>query len=204
MTTLHTTQSGTLGAPSIVFLHGLGMGQWMWTDQIAAFSDYHCINVDLPGHGGSSGIEWVSFAQTADPTQGQAGQIVGVFLGLLGVTLVFAAGLHHTFLRGIAGSYELFAPGKPFSVADAADFALGGFVDAFRIGLQIAAPVVVAGLVFRLGLGVLARLAPTIQVFFVAMPLNILGGFIVLTLGLSAGMLVWLDRLQDYAQGGWR
>jgi hypothetical protein len=36
------------------------------------------------------------------------------------------------------------------------------------------------------------------------MPLNIMGGFIVLTLGLSAGMLVWLDRLQSFAVAGWR
>lgn len=146
----------------------------------------------------------LSFAQTADPTQGQAGQIIGVFLGLLGVTLVFATNLHHTFLLGIRDSYQVFAVGKVFSVGDAADFALGGFADAFRIGLQIAAPVVVAGLIFRLGLGVLARLAPSIQVFFVAMPLNILGGFVILTLGLSAGMLVWLDKLESYAQAGWR
>ena len=149
----------------------------------------------------------LSFAQTADPLQGaagQAGQIVSVFLGLLGTTLVFATNLHHVFLRGIVESYSTFAPGKGFSVGDASDFALAAFVDAFRIGLQIAAPVVVAGFVFRLGLGVLARMAPSIQVFFVAMPLNILGGFIVLTLGLSAGMLVWLDRLQHYATSGWR
>jgi flagellar biosynthetic protein FliR len=146
----------------------------------------------------------LSFAQTTDPTQGQAGQIIGVFLGLLGVTLVFATNLHHVFLLGIRDSYQVFAVGKPFSVGDAADFALGGFADAFRIGLQIAAPVVVAGLIFRLGLGVLARLAPTIQVFFIAMPLNILGGFVILTLGLSAGMLVWLDSMEKYAGGGWR
>jgi flagellar biosynthesis protein FliR len=150
----------------------------------------------------------LSFAQTADPlsgtTGGQAGQIISVFLGLLGTVLVFATNLHHVFIRGIVESYVAFAPGKGFSVGDASDFALEAFSDAFRIGLQIAAPVVVAGFVFRIGLGVLARLAPSIQVFFVAMPLNILGGFIVLTLGLSSGMLVWLDRLQHYASSGWR
>ena len=117
---------------------------------------------------------------------------------------VFATNLHHVFLLGIRDSYTLFPSGKGFSVGDASDFALDAFGDAFRIGLQIAAPVMVAGMVFRLGLGVLARLAPSIQVFFVAMPLNILGGFIVLTLGLSSGMLVWLDRLQHYASAGWR
>lgn len=142
----------------------------------------------------------LSFAQTADPLLGQVGQIVSVFLGLLGTTLVFATDLHHVFLLGIRDSYAVFAPGRPIPVGDGADLALGAFADAFRIGLQIAAPVVVAGLVFRLGLGVLARLAPSIQVFFVALPLNILGGFVVLTLGLSAGMLVWLDALQTYAR----
>lgn len=146
----------------------------------------------------------LSFAQVADPTQTQAGQIIAVFLGLMGTVLVFATNLHHVFIRGIADSYQVFAVGKPFPVADAADFALEAFSDAFRIGLQIAAPVVVAGFVFRIGLGVLARLAPSIQVFFVAMPLNILGGFIILTLGLSSGMLVWLDRLQSFGAAGWR
>jgi flagellar biosynthetic protein FliR len=146
----------------------------------------------------------LSFAQVADPTQTQAGQVVAVFLGLMGVTLVFATNMHHVFIRGIVDSYQVFAVGKPFPMGDAADFAVEAFSDAFRIGLQIAAPVVLAGLVFRLGLGILARLAPSIQVFFVAMPLNILGGFIVLTLGLSAGMLVWLDRLQTFGAAGWR
>lgn len=146
----------------------------------------------------------LSFAQVADPTQTQAGQVIAVFLGLMGTVLVFATNLHHVFIRGIVDSYQVFAVGKPFPVSDAADFALEAFSDAFRIGLQIAAPVIVAGFVFRIGLGVLARLAPSIQVFFVAMPLNILGGFIILTLGLSSGMLVWLDRLQSFGAAGWR
>ena len=45
----------------------------------------------------------------------------------------------------------------------------------------------------------LSRLAPQIQVFFVALPLQVMGGFVVITLGLSAGMLIWLDSLQRYA-----
>jgi flagellar biosynthetic protein FliR len=146
----------------------------------------------------------LAFAQINDPTATQAGQIISVFLGLMGVTLVFATNLHHLFIGGIRDSYEVFAPGKAPIMGDAAELALRAFSDAFRIGVQIAAPVIVAGLVFRLGLGVLARLTPQIQVFFVALPLNIMGGFLILALGLSAGMLVWLERLQTHAAGGWR
>lgn len=63
---LDYTRSGTPDAPAIVFLHGMGMGQWMWHDQIQHFEDYDCYNVDLPGHGGSSAVAWESFDQAAD------------------------------------------------------------------------------------------------------------------------------------------
>ncbi len=141
----------------------------------------------------------LSFAQMTDPTQGQAGQIFAVFLGMMGVTLIFATGLHHMFIAGIAGSYELIAPGAPPPVDDITALAVDTVALSFRVGFQIAMPIVAAGLVFRVGLGVLARLIPQIQVFFVVLPLQLLGGFVVIALGLSAGMLVWLDSLQQYA-----
>jgi flagellar biosynthetic protein FliR len=141
----------------------------------------------------------LAFAQTADPTMTQTGQLFAVFLGVFGVALIFTMDLHHSFLRGLAGSYAIFAPGGAPSVGDAAQMATDAVATSFRIGLQIAAPVVVGGLIFRVGLGVLARLIPTIQVFFVALPLQILGGFLLIALGLSAGMIVWLDSLQRFA-----
>ncbi len=41
---------------------------------------------------------------------------------------------------------------------------------AFRIGIQLSAPFIVFGLLFNLGLGVLSRLMPQMQVFFVGLP----------------------------------
>jgi flagellar biosynthetic protein FliR len=141
----------------------------------------------------------LSFAQTADPTMSQTGQLFAVFLGVFGIALVFATDLHHAFLRGIVGTYSILAPGAAASPGDAAQLAVDVTAQSFRVGLQVAAPVIVGGLIFRVGLGVLARLIPTIQVFFVALPLQILGGFFLIALGLSAGMIVWLDSLQQYA-----
>lgn len=141
----------------------------------------------------------LAFAQTADPTQTQPGQIFGVFLSMLGLAMVFATGLDRMFISGIAGTYEIFAPGQMPETGDAAKLAIGAVSTSFRVGFQIAMPLIAAGMVFRLGLGVLSRLIPTIQVFFVIVPLQILGGFVVFALGLSAGMLVWLDSLGRYA-----
>lgn len=142
----------------------------------------------------------IAFAQTADPTQSSSGQIFSVFLSLLGIALIFATGLDHMFLRGIVGSYDLISLGAPPPVEDSAQLALEATSSAFRVGFQIATPVVAAGLIFRVGLGVLSRLIPQIQVFFVTLPLQIMGGLVVIALGLSTGMLLWLDSLDRYGR----
>ena len=67
---------------------------------------------------------------------------------------------------------------------------------AFRIGIQLSAPFLVFGLLFNLGLGVLARLMPQMQVFFVGMPLSILAGFLILFLVLAAMMGTYLDSIE--------
>jgi pimeloyl-ACP methyl ester carboxylesterase len=86
---LYVQESGTQGAPSIVFLHGIGASGWMWQRQTAALADYHCLNPDLPGHGKSNQVEWISLADTARQvaaliearaTQGRA-HVVGLSLG---------------------------------------------------------------------------------------------------------------------------
>src|SRR6187399_1131857 len=46
------TASGPATAPTIVFLHGGGIGGWMWRKQVAAFeADYHCLVPTLPEQG---------------------------------------------------------------------------------------------------------------------------------------------------------
>jgi flagellar biosynthetic protein FliR len=59
--------------------------------------------------------------------------------------------------------------------------------------VQLSAPILVFGLVFNVGLGVLARLMPQMQVFFVAVPGAILLGFAILALVLAAMMGEFAD-----------
>src|SRR5258708_39318108 len=51
---LHLAEFGPAQAPSILFLHGGGVGGWSWRPQIEAFqADYHLLVPDLPEHGQS-------------------------------------------------------------------------------------------------------------------------------------------------------
>lgn len=143
----------------------------------------------------------LSFAQTSDPTQMGSGQLFSVFLSLMGVALIFATDLHHGFLQAISGSYGVFAPGEAPSLATFSELAVQAASDSLRIAVQICAPLILAGLVYRAGLAVLARVIPQIQVFFITTPVNILGGYLILALALSTGGLVWLDRMAAFATG---
>ena len=64
--------------------------------------------------------------------------------------------------------------------------------------MQIAAPFIVFGLLFNLGLGVLARMMPQLQVFFLAVPASILVGMLVLLAVVGVMMSVFLDDLGDF------
>ena len=118
----------------------------------------------------------LGFVTAVDPTQGEQGAIVGNFLTMLGITLFFATDMHHLVIAALNDSYTLFAPGEMPAPGDAAALITRTVSGAFRIGIQLSAPFLVFGLVFNIGLGVLSRLMPQMQVFFVALPLSILLG----------------------------
>ena len=141
----------------------------------------------------------LSMAQTSDPTQpGVQGAIVGNFLAMLGVTLIFATDLHHVLLAGIYASYSYFPPDAPLMLGDAAEMAVEIVAQAFLIGTQMSAPFLVFGLVFYLGLGILGRLMPQIQVFFMAMPANIIIGLVLFALLLGLTMTLYMTYLEDH------
>jgi pimeloyl-ACP methyl ester carboxylesterase len=54
--------------PTIVFLHGGGVGWWMWLPVIQQLSDFHCLAPDQPEHGGSRSIAPFSMALAAEKT----------------------------------------------------------------------------------------------------------------------------------------
>ncbi len=137
----------------------------------------------------------LAFVTAVDPTEREQSVIVANFLTMLGVTLIFAVDLHHLVIAALNDSYRLFAPGEVPLLGDVAALTTRTVAAAFRIGLQLSAPFLVFGLLFNLGLGVLSRLMPQMQVFFVGLPLSILIGFLILLLVLGAMMATFLGEV---------
>jgi flagellar biosynthetic protein FliR len=137
----------------------------------------------------------LAFAMSVDPAMGGQQASIGNFLTLLGITLIFAADLHHLALVAIRDSYEFLPPAGVPAVGDSATLALKAVTRGFALAVQIAAPFIVFGMLFNLGLGVLSRLMPQLQVFFLAMPATILLGMLVLLAVVGVMMGVFLGDL---------
>ena len=142
----------------------------------------------------------LAFAQTANPMQASPSTTLGTFLGLMGILLIMTTNLHHLFLSAIVRSYTIFPFTKPIPLADAKDLAVQTVSRSFALGLQLAGPVVAASLIFNIATGLVGRVMPQFQIFFVASPLNVLFGLSIFGFSLGVVGLVWIDRYRVFLQ----
>jgi len=136
-------------------------------------------------------------AQVLDPSSATPSTLPGNFLTILALVLIFATNLHHLMLAALVDSYASFPPGNAPPLDDFAEAASQLVAQGFGLAFQLAAPLLVVTLVMQIGLGLLARLMPQMQVFFVAMPLQILLGFAIVAVTLAAAMRWYLDRFAE-------
>ena len=135
----------------------------------------------------------LAYAQTLDPTQNTQGAVVGNFLTLLGTVMIFATDLHHLAIGAIAGSYRMLPPGAALPTGDMAQLVIKLVSSSFALGFQLAAPFLVFGFAIYAALGVLAKLMPQLQIFFVAVPINILCGFVIMLAMLGSIITLFLS-----------
>jgi flagellar biosynthetic protein FliR len=131
------------------------------------------------------------------PIAEQQSSTVSGFLTTLGIVVIFATNLHELMLKAVVDSYMLFTPGQPLVIGDLSDTVARQVADSFALGLQLAAPFLVVALTYYVGLGILGRLMPTLQVFFFGLPVQIALQIWVMMIAVSGIMMVFMTRFQD-------
>ncbi|WP_372425672.1 flagellar biosynthetic protein FliR [Salinarimonas chemoclinalis] len=140
----------------------------------------------------------LGFAMTVDPSAGGQQTAIANFLTLLAITLIFVTDLHHLAIAAVRASYDMLPPGGLPESGDVARLGIEAVGRGFALAVQISAPFIVFAILFNLGLGILSRLMPQLQVFFLALPATILGGFIVLAIVVGVMMSVFLENLRAF------
>lgn len=116
---------------------------------------------------------------------------------LLAPLALLVSGLYALPLAALAGSYELIRPGALLPVGDGTLLATRAVGRCFALALQLASPFILAAVVWHVVIGLLTRLVPRVPVYFVALPGQILGGFLLLAALAAAILATWQGAVSD-------
>jgi len=126
-----------------------------------------------------------------DPALGGQSTALARLFGLAAPVLILATGLYTLPLSALSGSYALIGPGGTLPAGDTVELLIRVAGSAFGLALQLSAPFLVAGIIWQVAIGLLARVAPQLQAFSVAAPGQILGGLVLFGLLASRILSHW-------------
>lgn len=139
----------------------------------------------------------LSSALVFDPGQGGQAPLLSRFVGVAAAVAVMAAGVHHLWIAAVIRSYQVFPVGGLPPAADFARLAVETAGQALALGAGLAAPLLVYGLLFNVALGLATRLAPSIQLFFIAQPAQLLGGLALFGATVGAVLATTAERMAN-------
>ena len=118
-------------------------------------------------------------------------------LTLAGLVLLMSSGLPLRIVWMLAESYQTIPPGLFPGASQLSPLGVAHVSTAFRIGLTIAIPFVLASLGYNIALGAINRAMPSLMVAFIGAPAITLGGLILLGFAGPAILVFWAQ----YAMG---
>ena len=150
----------------------------------------------------------LGFASMMDPQSGASTQVVGQFLSILATFILLGMDGHLLLASYVVQSYQAMPPGGSMlsneAIYDLVMF--GGSL--LGAGVTIALPVAFALVLIQLIMGMLARTAPSLNLFAVGMPVAIISGILLLAVtapimgqGIADSLQAGLDRAQTIAGG---
>ncbi len=135
-----------------------------------------------------------SVANVIDPMSSSQVPVISQMMYMFAILIFLTTNAHHWVLRALVESFHLIPPfGFHASGALMARLTQAAG-DLFVIAVKTGSPVIVSLLLVCLGLGLVGRTVPQMNVFMVATPVNILIGFLFFSLSFPL-MMSYLNQL---------
>jgi flagellar biosynthetic protein FliR len=133
-----------------------------------------------------------------NPTLGDTGSSVDQLFIMVGMIIFVLMDGHHTVIQAVQRSFVLFPvnSGIPFNSPEKLITLMAQLIS---VGIQMALPVMCAIFLTDLALGLLARVAPSVQVYFLGLPLKIGIGMIVFSLTFTIALPTMEDMFHQMA-----
>ena len=140
--------------------------------------------------------------QVFDPVTQQQLPVLSGVVAQAAVVLFVVSDAHHAMLRGIAASIERFPPGTSWPLDASLAPVLQQAAGMFSLGFALVAPVVFCLALIDLGLGVLARNLPQMNMFVLGVPVKVVAGLAALSVWIAASAPVVM-RIDASIFAGW-
>jgi flagellar biosynthetic protein FliR len=115
--------------------------------------------------------------------------------------IMLASGLYTVPLKALVGLFQLIPPGQMLPSGDGLQVAVHAVATAFALALRVASPFVVATILWYFAVGQVSRVVSRMQIYFVAMPGQILGGLALLALVVGAMSVAWQNGVGEFLSG---
>jgi flagellar biosynthetic protein FliR len=179
-----------LSAMALLLLQETAIGLFMGLAAAVMMSVLHMAGSIIAGQIG------LSNALTGELFSIEQGAAIGALLGAAGLLVIFLTGLDHLMLTGLARSYGRFPAGDGLLTGDMADTMSRALSAAFDAAMRLAAPFLILGFLFNVGLALANRMMQQLPVFFVGLPVSLAGGFLVLSLAVPAILLGFAEEFE--------
>lgn len=133
-----------------------------------------------------------------DPVSGTDGNIVATILSMTAIVVFILIDGHHFIVESLSYSFTVIPIGE-FAVTESAYHLLVKYTGSiFILAVKIASPIMVAYFLIHLASGIIARVSPSFQVFFVLLPLKIGLGLFILSLVTPLYIYLFRDLIYEY------
>ncbi len=149
---------------------------------------------------GSIAAQATSLSQVFGGTGIEPQPAIGHLLVFGGLALAVMTGLHVRIAEVLILSYNVLTPGQFPGASILGDWGVGQIAQAFSLAFTLAAPFIIASLIYNVALGVINRAMPQLMVAFVGAPAITAGALILMFLVMPLMLTVWSDALQQFLQ----
>jgi len=134
----------------------------------------------------------MTVANVFDPVTHSQQAVIAQLATTLAMLLWLTSGAHHMFLHSLIDSFTLFPINHSWSFPALMDLT-DAAANMFTLALKISAPIMLLLTFVYIGLGLLSRAVPQIQVFFVSFPLTVGLGLLTFAMGMPAFVYLMND-----------
>lgn len=151
--------------------------------------------LDITGHIIST-LMGISSVSIINPNM-QGSTAISFLLTLFGIMMILSLDLHHYIFQGFLQSYSKFPIMEMVSASQITESYIQLFSRVFWFGLQLSFPFLIFFMILQLSMGIMNRIIPQMQIFFVSMPFQIWMGFLILLLTVITILTYFANIFKD-------